>query len=84
MDLALTLTDRMAEGLAADARLRNKSEVEVLRDAQARMPLGRLANPEDIANAVAFLCSPRAGYVSGAIVSTDGAETPIGGEERGG
>ena len=74
---ALTLTDRMAEGIAADARLRNKSEEEVLRDAQARMPLGRLAKPEDIADAVVFLCSPRAGYISGAIVSMDGAATPM-------
>ncbi|MBT2301072.1 SDR family oxidoreductase [Variovorax paradoxus] len=74
---SLTLTDRMAEGIAADARLRSKSEEEVLRDAQARMPLGRLAKPEDIANAVVFLCSPRAAYISGAIVSMDGAATPM-------
>jgi NAD(P)-dependent dehydrogenase (short-subunit alcohol dehydrogenase family) len=74
---SLTLTDRMAEGIAADARLRQLSEAEVLRDAQARMPLGRLAKPEDIANAVVFLSSPRAGYISGAIVSMDGATTPM-------
>jgi NAD(P)-dependent dehydrogenase (short-subunit alcohol dehydrogenase family) len=74
---AMTLTDRMAEGIAADARLRGISEEEVLRQAQARMPLGRLALPEDIANAVVFLASPRASYVSGAILSMDGAATPM-------
>ncbi len=74
---ALTLTDRMAEGIAADARMRKISEEEVLRQAQARMPLGRLALPEDIANAVVFLASPRAGYISGAILSMDGAATPM-------
>ena len=74
---ALTLTDRMAEGIAADARLRQVSEEEVLRQAHARMPLGRIALPEDIANVVVFLCSPRAGYVSGAIVSMDGAAVPM-------
>ena len=74
---ALTLTDRMAQGIAADARLRGISEEEVLRQAQARMPLGRLALPEDIANAVVFLASPRAGYISGAILSMDGAATPM-------
>jgi len=74
---ALTLTDRMAEGLAADARLRGISEEEALQRAKSRAPLGRLATPEDIANAVAFLASPRAGYVSGAILSMDGAATPI-------
>ena len=74
---ALTLTDRMAEGLAADARLRGIGEDEVLRDAHKRMPLGRLATPEDIARAVVFLSSPCAGYISGAILSMDGAAVPM-------
>jgi len=74
---ALTLTDRMAQGIAADARLRQVSEEEVLRDAQARMPLGRLATPEDIARAVVFLSSQGAAYISGAIISMDGAAVPM-------
>lgn len=74
---ALTLTDRMAEGIAADARLRKISEEEVLKQAQAKLPLGRLARPEDIANAVVFLASPRAGYISGAVLSMDGAAVPM-------
>jgi NAD(P)-dependent dehydrogenase (short-subunit alcohol dehydrogenase family) len=74
---ALTLTDRMAEGLAAEARARNLSADEVLRDAQARMPLGRVATPEDIARAVVFLASPSASYISGAILSMDGAAVPM-------
>lgn len=74
---ALTLTDRMAEGLAADARARNQSTEQILRDATAKLPLGRIATPEDIADAVAFLASARAGYVSGAILSMDGATVPM-------
>lgn len=74
---ALTLTDRMAEGIAADARLRKLSKEEVLLQAHARMPLGRIAKPEDIAHAVVFLSSPRAGYISGAILSMDGASLPM-------
>ncbi|MDB5861110.1 MAG: 3-oxoacyl-ACP reductase [Ramlibacter sp.] len=73
----LTLTDRLAEGLAADARMRNTSAEDVLKQAEARLPLGRLAQPEDIAAAVVFLASPRAGYISGAILSMDGASTPM-------
>ncbi|HEY2256455.1 MAG TPA: SDR family oxidoreductase [Variovorax sp.] len=73
----LTLTDRMAEGLAADARARQLTTEEVLRDATARLPLGRIATAEDIANAVVFLASPNAGYISGAIVSMDGATVPM-------
>jgi NAD(P)-dependent dehydrogenase (short-subunit alcohol dehydrogenase family) len=39
--------------------------------------LGRVAAPEEIANAVLFLCSPRASYISGAVLSIDGAISPI-------
>ena len=37
-----------------------------------RIPLGRLGQPEDIAAAVAFLVSPRAGYVTGATLHVNG------------
>ena len=38
----------------------------------ARIPLGRLGTPEDIAHAVAFLASPRRGYVTGATLHVNG------------
>ena len=38
----------------------------------ARVPLGRLGSPEDIAEAVAFLASPRAGYITGATLHVNG------------
>lgn len=38
----------------------------------ARIPLGRLGAPDDIANAVVFLASPRAGYITGATLHVNG------------
>jgi len=37
-----------------------------------RIPLGRLGSPEDIAHAVAFLASERAGYITGATLHVNG------------
>lgn len=42
---------------------------------EARIPLGRVAEPSDIAGAVAFLCSPEAAYITGAILACDGGWT---------
>jgi 3-oxoacyl-[acyl-carrier protein] reductase len=36
------------------------------------IPLGRLGTPEDVAHVVAFLASPRAGYITGATVHVNG------------
>jgi 3-oxoacyl-[acyl-carrier protein] reductase len=38
----------------------------------AQIPLGRLGSPEEVAHAVAFLCSPLAGYITGAELHVNG------------
>jgi NAD(P)-dependent dehydrogenase (short-subunit alcohol dehydrogenase family) len=72
-----TLTDRLAEGIKAQARLEGVSEEEALARQTAGAPLGRLAEPREVAEVVVFLASARASYVNGAVVSMDGAATPI-------
>jgi len=72
-----TLTDRLKQGMEADAKLAGVTPEEALKRATERVPLGRLAEPEEIANAVLFLASDKASYLTGAILAMDGAATPI-------
>jgi meso-butanediol dehydrogenase / (S,S)-butanediol dehydrogenase / diacetyl reductase len=47
-----------------------------------RLPLGRVADPEDIARAALFLCSPDAAYITGAVVPVDGGISASSGTPR--
>jgi NAD(P)-dependent dehydrogenase (short-subunit alcohol dehydrogenase family) len=65
-------------GLADQSAQRSgKSRDEVLADVGRGRPLGRLAEPEEIASVIVFLCSDRASYVTGAAWSVDGGTVPI-------
>ncbi len=72
----LTETERVSEGLEAEARLTGTSKAEALKNSVARIPLGRIASPEEIANVVTFLASPKASYVTGVTLSMDGGSFP--------
>ncbi|MCW2976191.1 MAG: hypothetical protein JWM06_1472 [Actinomycetia bacterium] len=65
-------------GLADQQAARSgKTHDEVLAAVGAGRPLGRLAEPGEIAAVIAFLCSPRSSYVTGAAWSADGGSVPV-------
>ncbi|HTT40346.1 MAG TPA: SDR family oxidoreductase [Burkholderiales bacterium] len=72
-----TLTERLKERLAVEAKARNTTADEVLAQGQARVPLRRYATPEDVANVALFLASASASYVTGAIIPMDGGSNPV-------
>ncbi|MBI4364517.1 MAG: SDR family oxidoreductase [Candidatus Latescibacteria bacterium] len=47
---------------------------EALERARAESPLRRIAEPEDVARAVCFLCGPEARHVTGAVLRVDGGQ----------
>jgi NAD(P)-dependent dehydrogenase (short-subunit alcohol dehydrogenase family) len=73
----LTLTERLQEGMQAEARQQGISMEEALARAKATRPLGRIAEPSEIADAVVYLASNRASYITGAVLAMDGAVTPM-------
>ena len=73
----LTRTDRVAEGLKAEARQLGVTEAQALQRTIDRVPLGRLAEPEEVANVAVFAASARASYLTGVVIAMDGASSPI-------
>ncbi|WP_225782336.1 SDR family oxidoreductase [Xenophilus sp. Marseille-Q4582] len=69
-------TERLHEGARAEAQLLGISPEEALARAHRRQPLGRVAEPREIADAVLFLASARASYITGAVIAMDGAMVP--------
>lgn len=72
-----TITERLKEGMAADARAQGISPEEALKLATAKLPLGRIAKPEEVADTVVYLSSDRASYINGTTIAMDGGLTPL-------
>ena len=65
----------LARGLAAENADWASIEKAVLPQV-AQVPTGKVGHVDDVANAVAFLCSPLAGYISGMDLRVDGGMMP--------
>ncbi|MEP7206029.1 MAG: SDR family oxidoreductase [Casimicrobiaceae bacterium] len=67
-----TLTGRVQQALTAESRATGFPEAELRARGEAKIPLGRYARPEEVAQVVLFLASTQASYVTGAILPIDG------------
>lgn len=68
-------TDRIAHLIERNAQAANIAQEEARKQMEARIPLGRLGRPEELANAVVFLASEAASYVTGQTWLVDGGQT---------
>ncbi|TZF90999.1 SDR family oxidoreductase, partial [Cognatilysobacter lacus] len=67
-----TETSRLSQILGDRARAGGQTETEVADAMRRTVPAGRFAAPAEIAAAIAFLCSPAAGYINGVSLAVDG------------
>ena len=69
------LVNAVAPGYVATDLTRQNNSPAQLAQVEALIPVGRLAEPEEIAELVAFLCSARNSYVTGQVLVCDGGYT---------
>ncbi len=67
-----TATDRLVELSSTLAKASGAAPAEIEKRWTSQIPLGRLADPREFADAVVFLCSQRASYITGQSIAIDG------------
>ncbi|MCE2928748.1 MAG: SDR family oxidoreductase [Candidatus Caenarcaniphilales bacterium] len=72
-----TKTARLEAVMASNAANKNKSLEEISEEFTSKIPMKRFAEPVEIANAVLFLASPLARYITGQSLAVDGGRIPV-------
>ena len=67
-----TETERVTELMTARATANSSTVEEETKRQAAESPLGRMADPEEFANAAVFIVSPAASYITGVMLNVDG------------
>jgi len=70
-----TLTKRVEQLAETQAETSSKTHEEIIKGWENQIPLGRLAQPNEIADLVVFLASERASYITGAVFQVNGGFT---------
>lgn len=70
-----TNTIRLQNIAETKATKTNESVEDVLKEMASESPMGRIAQPDEVANAIVFLASPAAAYINGINVPVDGGRT---------
>lgn len=71
-----TMTGRLESIIDTTSAAQGKSKDNVLADMTSSIPVGRVAEPNEVAAAIAFLASPAAAYINGINLPVDGGRTP--------
>jgi 3-oxoacyl-[acyl-carrier protein] reductase len=70
-----SMTGRLEAIIHDRATKQHKTPDEIIREMIAEIPAGRICSPGEVAAAVAFLCTPAAGYINGINLPVDGGRT---------
>jgi len=70
-----SMTARLDEIMKSRAEKTGKSYDAVKQETAKEIPVGRISDPSEIANAIAFLATPAAGYINGVNLPVDGGRT---------
>ena len=70
-----TNTNRLKSLIIKKAETQGKSEDIILKTMKSQVPVARFGEANEVANAVAFLCTPAASYINGINLPVDGGRT---------
>lgn len=66
------MTDRQMSAVKGLANRENLTIEEAITKRLSQVPIGRMGEPKELANYIAFLCSPQADYITGTAMNIDG------------